>query len=50
MAIMAVSLYAVENGYLDDIALEKVGDFEAALHDYMGASHPDLIDLSLIHI
>lgn len=44
IAIMAVSLYAVENGYLDDIALEKVGDFEAALHDYMGASHPDLID------
>jgi len=44
IAIMAVSLYAVENGYLDDVALEKVGNFEAALHDYMNASCPELIE------
>ncbi|OGT64369.1 MAG: F0F1 ATP synthase subunit alpha, partial [Gammaproteobacteria bacterium RIFCSPLOWO2_02_47_7] len=28
IANMAVSLYAAERGYLDDIALEKIGDFE----------------------
>ena len=44
IALMAVSLFAVENGYLDDIELEKIGDFEAALHSFMASSHGDLID------
>jgi F-type H+-transporting ATPase subunit alpha len=44
VAQMAVSLFAVENGFLDDVELEKVGDFEAALHGYMDASHKALID------
>ncbi len=44
IAIMAVSLFAVENGYVDDIELEKVGDFESALHSYMSSSHADLVD------
>ena len=44
IAIMAVSLFAVENGYVDDIELEKVGDFEAALHSYMNSSHAELIE------
>lgn len=44
IAIMAVSLFAVENGYVDDIELEKVGDFEAALHSFMNSSHADLIE------
>ena len=35
VADTAVSLFAVENGYIDDVELEKVGDFEAALHGYM---------------
>ena len=35
VADMGVSLFAVEHGFLDDIALEKIGPFEAALHDYM---------------
>ncbi len=39
----AVSLYAVENGYLDDVELEKVGDFEAALHDYMRGEQKELM-------
>ncbi len=43
MAAMAVSLYAVEHGFLDDVELEKVGDFEAALHAYMHGEQKDLI-------
>lgn len=44
VAHMAVSLYAVEHGYLDDIDLEKIIDFEAALHSFFDSSHSDLID------
>ena len=31
VAQQALSLYAVERGYLDDIELDKVGDFEEAM-------------------
>ena len=41
---MAVSLFAVENNFMDDVELEKVGDFEAALHSYMRSSHGSLMD------
>ncbi|MEM7541052.1 MAG: F0F1 ATP synthase subunit alpha [Pseudomonadota bacterium] len=44
VADMAVSLYAVENGYLDDVELEKIGAFEEALHAYMDSSHKSLMD------
>ncbi len=44
VAEMGVSLFAVENGYIDDIELEKIGDFEAALHDYMKSDQSALID------
>jgi F-type H+-transporting ATPase subunit alpha len=43
VARMAVSLYAVNQGYLDDLPLNKIGDFEKALHDYMDANHGDLM-------
>ena len=43
VAYMAASLYAVENGYVDDIELDKVGDFESALHSYMAASQSELM-------
>ena len=43
VAGIAVSLYAVENGYLDDVELEKVGDFEAALHNFMHSERKDLM-------
>ena len=43
VADIAVSLFTVENGYLDDVELEKVGDFEAALHDYMRNERKDLM-------
>lgn len=44
IAAQAVSLYAVSQGYLDDIAINKIGDFEAALLDYMSANKSTLMD------
>jgi F-type H+/Na+-transporting ATPase subunit alpha len=35
-------LYAVINGYMDDIPLAKVATFEADFHRFMEASHADL--------
>ncbi len=43
VADMAVSLYAAEYGFLDDIALGKIGDFEAALHSFMHSQKTDLM-------
>ena len=43
VAGIAVSLYAVENGYLDDVELEKVSDFEAALHNFMHSERKELM-------
>ena len=43
VADMGVSLFAVENGFLDDIELEKIGAFEEALHDYMRAEQAELM-------
>jgi F-type H+-transporting ATPase subunit alpha len=44
VAEMAVSLFAVNQGYLDDVPTKKVVDFEAALQSYMGAKHKALLD------
>ncbi len=44
VAEMGLSLYAVNEGYLDDVDVAKVGDFEAALHDFARANHGDLLD------
>lgn len=40
---MAVSLFAVDRGYLDDVDVKKVGDFETALHNFMRSNHKVLI-------
>ena len=44
VAEMAVSLYAVNEGYLDDVPAEKVVAFEAALHAHAKANAVELID------
>ncbi len=44
IAQMAVSLYAVNQGYLDDIDAKKVVDFENALQDFMKSQHKGLLD------
>ena len=43
VAQQAVSLYAVERGYLDDIELDKVGDFEEAMRAYMSSDHASMM-------
>lgn len=43
VAEMAVSLFAVEKGLLDDVALDKVVSFETALHAYMNSAHKDFM-------
>lgn len=40
---MAVSLFAVDRGYLDDVDVKKVGDFETALHNHMRSSYKVLV-------
>ncbi len=35
-------LYAVTNGYLDDVPIEKVAIFEQALHRFLETSHPEV--------
>ncbi|WP_355660598.1 F0F1 ATP synthase subunit alpha [Halomonas salifodinae] len=44
VAEMAISLYAANEGFLDDVDVSKVLDFERALHAYMKAEHAELID------
>jgi F-type H+-transporting ATPase subunit alpha len=41
---MATSLFAANEGYLDDVEVEKVVDFEKALHDYMNSQQKALMD------
>lgn len=44
IADMAVSLYAVDKGYMDDVEVGKIVDFEKAMHDFMRSQHSDLLD------
>ena len=37
-------LYAVINGYLDEVPVEKVRDFESGLHEYLKASYKELLN------
>jgi F-type H+-transporting ATPase subunit alpha len=40
---MAVSLYAANEGYLDDVEANKIVDFEAALHSHVNEKFAELI-------
>jgi F-type H+-transporting ATPase subunit alpha len=44
VAEMGVVIFAAEKGYLQDVEVSKIGDFEGALLSYMKAEHGDLID------
>ena len=44
VADMAVSLFAVDRGYLDDVEVKKVGAFENALHGYMKSARAALLN------
>ncbi|OFV51206.1 MULTISPECIES: F0F1 ATP synthase subunit alpha [Oligella] len=41
---MAVSLFAVNNGYLDDVEVAQILPFEKALKEYLKSNNADLID------
>jgi F-type H+-transporting ATPase subunit alpha len=44
VADMAVSLYAVNQGFMDDVPVKKIGDFEHALQTYMRNNQAALLD------
>ena len=44
VAEMSVSLFAAENGFLDDIPVEKIQAYEQALLQYMHSDHQALLD------
>ncbi len=44
VAEMAVSLFAANEGYLDDVDVSKVVNFEAALHHYLNTEQVDLVE------
>ena len=44
IAETAISLFAADHGYLDDIETAKVGSFEAALHSNLNTEHTDLAE------
>jgi len=41
---MGVSLYAANEGFLDDVPVNKIVDFEEAMHDYFGSNHQEVLD------
>jgi F-type H+/Na+-transporting ATPase subunit alpha len=45
LADQVAILYAVTNGFLDDVEVRKVRDFEAAFLRHMHDSHPELIQV-----
>jgi F-type H+-transporting ATPase subunit alpha len=44
VAQMGVVLYAANEGHLKDVALDKIGSFEAALLSYMDSEEKALMD------
>jgi F-type H+-transporting ATPase subunit alpha len=44
IAELALSLFAAENGYLDDLPVEKILPFEAALHAHFHNEHQALME------
>lgn len=43
VADMALSLFVVEKGYLDDVPVKEVSSFEAAIRSFMHSSHAPLL-------
>ena len=43
IAQLAISLYAADKGYLDDLPVAQILPFEHALHQFMQANHGDLM-------
>jgi len=45
VAEMAIILFAADRGYLDDVALNKMADFEQGLLGYLRSNHADFITM-----
>jgi F-type H+-transporting ATPase subunit alpha len=43
ISLMAATLFAVNKGYLDNVEVKRVLEFEAGLHNYLKASHGALL-------
>ena len=41
---MGLSLYAANEGFIDGVDVAKVGDYEAALHEYARSNNADLLE------
>jgi F-type H+-transporting ATPase subunit alpha len=37
-----IILYAVTNGFVDDVEVARLADFEAGLHKFMDSNHPEI--------
>jgi len=44
VAEMALSLFAANEGYLDSVPVEKIVDYEEALHDFARSNNADVLD------
>ena len=44
MSLEIVSLFTVENGYLDDVDISRIKEFEKGLHEHMTSVHKDILD------
>ncbi|MDH5765444.1 MAG: F0F1 ATP synthase subunit alpha, partial [Gammaproteobacteria bacterium] len=44
IADMAFTLYAVDKGYMDDVEVNKILDFEAAMLSYLKSNNADLVN------
>jgi len=43
ISLMASTLFAVNKGHLDDIDVKRVLAFESGLHQFLKASHADML-------
>ena len=43
LADQVTVMYALSNGHLDDVALDKIGEAENALRGYLASSHPEIL-------
>ena len=44
VAEMGLSLFAVNEGFIDPVPVDKVVDYESALHDFAKSNHGDVLE------
>ena len=43
MEKQAVVMFALVNGFMDDVEIAKIGSFEQAFHSFMDSNHPEIL-------